>query len=90
MKATTCPGEHCSETARIVANNVCAAEEWVFAAYGKDLYSDFGLDLSEDGIAAVEVQKGFLLRLGFIERDFDIGRWMWIMPEPLEMALCGN
>lgn len=88
MKATTWPGEHCSETARIVANDVGAAEEWVLVAYGKHLYSDLGLDLSEDGIAAGEVQKDFLLRLGFIERDFDIGQW--IMPEPLDMALCGN
>ena len=75
---------HRSETVRIVANDVGAPEEWVDAAYGDDFTSRLGLDLSEAGITAVDSQKDFLLRHGFIERDFDIGEW--IEPGPLDIA----
>jgi ABC-type nitrate/sulfonate/bicarbonate transport system substrate-binding protein len=85
LKAGAWAGEHRSETARIVANDVGAPEEWVHAAYGDDLYADLGLDLSEHGVAAVEAQKDFLLRHGFIEHDFDIADW--IVREPLDIAL---
>ncbi len=84
LQASAWAGDHRSETARIVANDVGATEEWVHAAYGEDLYVDLGLDLSEDGIGAVEAQKDFLLRHGFIERDFDVSGW--IAREPLEIA----
>ncbi len=85
LKAAAWAGEHRSETARIVANDVGAPEEWVHAAYGEDLYADLGLDLSDDGIEAVEAQKDFLLTHGFIGHDFDIAEW--IVRAPLEIAL---
>ena len=84
LKAASWAGDHRSETARIVANDVGATEEWVRAAYGEDLYADLGLDLSDEGIAAVGAQKDFMLRHGFIETDFDIADW--IVREPLEIA----
>lgn len=87
LQASSWAGDHRSETARIVANDVGATEEWVHAAYGEDLCADFGFDLSEDAIAAVEAQKDFLLRHGFIEHDFDVSGW--IVREPLEIALGG-
>ncbi len=61
-----------------------APEEWVHAAHGEDLYADLGLDLSDDGIAAIEAQKDFLLRHDFIEHDFDVSGW--IAREPLDIA----
>ena len=85
LKAASWARDHRSETARIVANDVGATEEWVDAAYGEDLYADLGLDLSEHGIAAVEAQKEFLLTHGFIDHDFDVADW--IVRAPLDMAL---
>ncbi len=84
IEAAAWAGDHRDETARIVANDVGAPEEWVHAAYGADLYQNLGLDLSDDGIAAVVAQKEFLLRHGFIARDFDAAEW--IAYEPLELA----
>jgi ABC-type nitrate/sulfonate/bicarbonate transport system substrate-binding protein len=85
LRAASWAGDHRSETARIVANDVGASEEWVHAAYGEDLYADLGIDLSDDGIAAVAAQKDFLLHHGFIEHDFDVSGW--IAHEPLRIAL---
>ena len=42
------------------------------------------IEMAEAVVAAVAAQKKFLLRHGFIDRDFDIDDW--IARAPLEMA----
>jgi ABC-type nitrate/sulfonate/bicarbonate transport system substrate-binding protein len=84
-KAAAWARKNRAETARIVANDVGATEEWVHRAYGDDLYADLHLNLSDKGIAAVLAQKDFLLSHGFIDQNFDISEW--IVREPLKIAL---
>ncbi len=76
--------DHPREAAQIVASDVAAPLDWVEPAYGPELHTKFAPDLRDDWIAGLESQKDFLLKWGFIERDFDIREW--IDPKPLEMA----
>ena len=76
--------DHPREAAQIVASDVAASLDWVEPAYGAELHTKFAPDLRDDWIAGLESQKDFLLKWGFIERDFDIREW--IDPKPLEMA----
>ena len=76
---------HPAETVRAMAREVGAAEEWVEAAYETDFHCRMAPELPEESISAIESQKDFLLRWGFIEHDFDVRAW--IDPRPLEEAL---
>lgn len=75
---------HRSEVVRIVANDVGAPEEWVDVAHGANFHQHLGIDLTEEGISAIESQKTFLLKWGFIEQDFDVRGW--IDPQPLALS----
>lgn len=79
---------HPNETRRIVANDVGAPEEWVDAANGADYYKGLALVAPAAGLDALEAQKAFLVRRGFIARDFDLGAW--IDPRPLGLAGLGR
>jgi ABC-type nitrate/sulfonate/bicarbonate transport system substrate-binding protein len=76
LRAAEWAKSHRAETIRTVANDVGATEEWVEAAYGADFHTRLAPGLSEERIAAVMAQKDFLLRHGFIERDFDVRAWI--------------
>lgn len=54
-------------------------------AYGPDAHLHFDLDLSPLRQQGLRRQKDFLLRHGFITRDFDLADW--IDPRPLPLAL---
>ncbi|MDX2270339.1 MAG: ABC transporter substrate-binding protein [Cyanobacteriota bacterium] len=71
-------------TKRIIAAEVGVAEEWVDLAYPSDLHTHLTPELSEQSIAAIESQKNFLLKWGFIQQDFDLRSW--VNSEPLEAA----
>lgn len=76
---------HRAETVRVLANEVGTSEEWIEAAYHADFNRQMMPDLSAELITAIESQKDFLLRWGFIEHDFDMSAW--VDPLPLEEAL---
>lgn len=73
------------EAARYVARDTGTTEEEVLLGYGADFASRLEPSLDPDLVAAVEHQKNFLLREGFIPNDFSIADF--IAPEPLAAAL---
>ena len=76
---------HRAEWVLRMAREAGASEEWVEAAYGPDAHRHLAPELGEELIVAMESQKDFLLRWGFIERDFDVRDW--VDARPLEEAL---
>jgi ABC-type nitrate/sulfonate/bicarbonate transport system substrate-binding protein len=67
---------HRDETLRIVAAESGVAEEIALEAFGENLPDQPSLDLSGDKVAALDSQKEFLLRHGFIGKDFDIDKFI--------------
>lgn len=65
-----------AEAVRIVANDVGAPEEWVEAAYKPDFTRHLAPNLAEQSLRALEAQKAFLLRHGFIQSDFALADWI--------------
>jgi ABC-type nitrate/sulfonate/bicarbonate transport system substrate-binding protein len=66
---------HRDKTLRIIAAESGVAEEIALEAFGEDLPDQLSPNLSEDKVAAVNSQKEFLLRHGFIANDFDIEKF---------------
>ena len=64
-----------SRALQIIARELGDAEEWVEIAYGEDLFTSLKPSLSTVVVDALENQKDFLLRHGFIEHNFDVGEW---------------
>lgn len=73
---------HPAETFAYLARETRSNEGWVRRAYGHDLHRQQRTDLDEQAIAGLVGYKDFLLRRGFIERDFDARAW--IDPQPLD------
>jgi ABC-type nitrate/sulfonate/bicarbonate transport system substrate-binding protein len=71
---------HRDETFRIVAAESGVAEEIALAAFGENLPDQLSVDLSDDKLAALDSQKEFLLRHGFISRDFDVEKFIVLAP----------
>jgi ABC-type nitrate/sulfonate/bicarbonate transport system substrate-binding protein len=72
------------EVFSIVGKEVGRTPEEARAAYGNGAHHHFGLDLSKVRRQGLASQKDFLLRHGFITRDFDATAW--IDPAPLALA----
>jgi ABC-type nitrate/sulfonate/bicarbonate transport system substrate-binding protein len=72
------------ETLRIVAAESGVAEEIAVEAFGDHLPDQLTPDLSDDKVAALASQKDFLLKHGFISKDFDIEKF--IVRRPLAEA----
>jgi ABC-type nitrate/sulfonate/bicarbonate transport system substrate-binding protein len=88
VRAADWAAAHKSAAIRTIANDVGAPEEWVAAAYGREVHTKLTPRLSEDRLAALEAQKAFLVRHRFIERDFDLRAW--VDPAPLgRLGLAG-
>jgi ABC-type nitrate/sulfonate/bicarbonate transport system substrate-binding protein len=75
---------HETEAARLLAPELNISEQLLGIAYGGAIGPGAALDLSVERIAAIGAQKEFLLRHGFITRDFDLDRWL--DPQPLAAA----
>lgn len=73
-----------TEAAKLLAPELNIAEQLLGIAYGGAIGPGAALDLSVERLAAIGAQKEFLLRHGFIARDFDLDRW--VDPEPLAAA----
>lgn len=56
----------------------------VEASFGADVSQDLELKLDPLSRDAIRAQQDFLLRHGFIDRDFDVDQW--VDPRPLELA----
>lgn len=67
---------HPGETLSYVSRQTKGAEEWVRAAYGGELHLRLGTDLDAVSIRALDVHKAFLLKWGFIQKDFDTEAWI--------------
>ncbi len=76
--------DHHRQATRIIASEQHVAEEVVEAAYGGKLTGQLDIDLSTFRRTALANRKAFLLRHGFIKKDFDLASW--IDPRPLERA----
>jgi ABC-type nitrate/sulfonate/bicarbonate transport system substrate-binding protein len=77
--------ENPKEVAIIAAADLGAPLEWIEAGYGPEFHTKFAPGLDSEWISGLDVQKNFLLKWGFIERDFEVADW--VEPEPLNMAL---
>jgi ABC-type nitrate/sulfonate/bicarbonate transport system substrate-binding protein len=67
---------HRDETFRIVAAESGVAEEIAIEAFGNALPDRLSPNLSDEKIAALVSQKEFLLRHGFISKDFDLEQFI--------------
>ena len=72
------------ETKRIIAHEVGIAEDWVEPGYPGGIHANLEPSLDDELIAAIEVQKRFLLDHGFIQEDFDVQEW--VAHGPLQAA----
>ena len=76
---------HPAETVAYIARESGSTDEWVRKAYGADVHLHQGTDLEPQSVAALSGYKDFLLKTGFIEKDFSVAAW--IDPAPLERVL---
>ncbi|MFT7773972.1 ABC transporter substrate-binding protein [Roseateles sp.] len=75
---------HPDETLAYISRETGGEVPWVRLAYGSDVHRRQGTELTDTAIHALEVQKAFLLKWGFIQHDFDVQQW--IAPTPLREA----
>ncbi len=67
---------HHDEVVRITAQELGVAEEFVHKAFGPALSQQLDVNLSFENIAALRLRKDFLVKHGFIPRDFDVEEWI--------------
>lgn len=67
---------HPGESIRIFAKETFAPEESIRSCFPKDLHETLRPELSDVGLEALEIQKKFLLDHEYIEKDFDISKWV--------------
>ncbi len=69
---------------RFIAREQGVAEEITELTYGPELSQTFDVDFNDEKVAAIRSQKEFLLKNGFLPKDFDLDQW--IDPRPLQAA----
>jgi sulfonate transport system substrate-binding protein len=84
LRAASWASLHPEEVFAIIGREVGRTADEAHAAYSDDAHHHFGLDLSELRRRGLASQKDFLLRHGFISRDFDVESW--VDPAPLQLA----
>jgi ABC-type nitrate/sulfonate/bicarbonate transport system substrate-binding protein len=67
------------EALRLVAKDLGFPPELLAASY-ENIAQGVQIDIDEDKIAALDVQKRFLLQHGLIETDFDLASWVDASP----------
>jgi ABC-type nitrate/sulfonate/bicarbonate transport system substrate-binding protein len=80
QRAAAWAREHPTETAQIVAGDTGATIPGVERGYGAHMHERLSIQLREDWIAHLEDQKQFLLRHGFLQRDFSLADWIDTAP----------
>lgn len=76
---------HAGQVAEVVAAETGTTIDHVQAGYGKNLYEDFQVGLSDTWIDGLQDQSDFLHRSGLIASPVDVRTW--IEPAPLQTAL---
>jgi len=76
--------ENREQAVHFVAQEQRVSDDLVDEAYGEKFAAELELNLSEENIARVASQKAFLVKHGFIARDFELDQW--IDPRPLAAA----
>jgi ABC-type nitrate/sulfonate/bicarbonate transport system substrate-binding protein len=66
---------HPGEVGKLVADDLRTSAAKLTAAYG-DLSRGVQIDVSDELVGALRVQKDFLLRHGFVTKDFSIDNWV--------------
>ena len=85
LKAANWAELHPEEVRTVVAQETQAPVDKLEQVYGQNFHSGLHPDLSAERLELISLQKGFLLRHGFIDRDFSIEGWAAF--EPLREAL---
>lgn len=83
LEAHAWANAHRAEAETLLARELNISEQVLRIAYG-DIVPGFHLDFLEEKLAGVAGQKEFLLRHGFIARDFNLDDW--IDRRPLQRA----
>ena len=76
IRAARWARDHAAETRRIIAHEVGIAEDFVLPGYPDDIHANLEPSLDPTLVAAIEPQRDFLLRHGFIDRSFDVHEWI--------------
>jgi ABC-type nitrate/sulfonate/bicarbonate transport system substrate-binding protein len=76
LRAARWAKEHAEETRRIIAHEVGIAEDFVLPGYPGEIHATLEPTLDEPLVAAIETQQRFLLEHGYIERSFDVRKWI--------------
>ncbi len=84
LKASHWARSHPEQVITAVAAESHSTADNVRRGYGPDLHLHFGVQLSEQYVEGLRLQKGFLLDWGFLPEDFDFDGW--IVREPLRLA----
>lgn len=84
LRAARWAKSHRQEAQQIVAREVSVVDEWVPAAFDDSLFDNLEPSLRPELINALRIRKDFLLKHGFIRKDFSIDEW--IEPGPLAAA----
>lgn len=69
------------QTLAAISRETNWTEAWVRFAYGDKIHESLGVDLLEKSVKGLNLFKDFLLKWGFINRDFNVQDW--IDPQPL-------
>jgi ABC-type nitrate/sulfonate/bicarbonate transport system substrate-binding protein len=85
MRAAEWAKSNIEQCAQIVAKETGVPEEWVVPAYGADFHEQLQIGLREPWIQALEAQKDFMVKHGFVKQDFSVREW--IDPAPLQAAI---
>ncbi len=75
---------HPDMAAPLVAQEVSLATEWLSSAFDDTLYDALLPSLAPHLVDALKVRKDFLLKHGFLRRDFSVDEWIDF--QPLQIA----
>jgi len=68
--------ENYAEVVTIMAKETNVTEEAIRKSYPSDFHKHLVPEISERGIEALEIEKGFLREHGFINNDFNVSGWV--------------
>lgn len=75
LRAARWAGDHPTELHELIARETGAAPADVAALYPPGVHAAMVPDLSDERLALLQAQRDFLLRQGYLGRDFDLGEW---------------
>jgi len=67
---------HPDQAVRVTAQELGVAEEFVVEAFGDNLAKQLEVNLSDQNVEALRLRKAFLVKHGFLPKDFDLEAWI--------------